>query len=98
MKGWLDKTFEVSYRFHGIGCCVEFAEAVVDFDFGPGGRIDGFDAWRLAIFARSVPLHPGFADDKPLDIELLALRDAGELFHIPGSLGSHLFYMTPPAP
>lgn len=52
--GWLDDAGTVSYYFHGIGCRVEFGTLVVDFDFGSDGRFDGFDAWRLSLFAESV--------------------------------------------
>ena len=41
---------DVTYRKHGYGCEVRFASGSVDFDFGRTGRIDGFDAWRLADF------------------------------------------------
>lgn len=41
------------YSFHGIGCLVIRDGVWVDFDFGPGGRFDGFDAWRLHLFADS---------------------------------------------
>ena len=27
----------------------------MDFDFGPDGRYDGFDGWRLWILAQSLP-------------------------------------------
>src|SRR5262245_44469003 len=39
------------YRKHGYGCTVETAKGEVDFDFGPQGEVDGFDAWRLWLFA-----------------------------------------------
>lgn len=92
LSGWLDDAHTIKYRFHGIGCCVTFGSVVVDFDFGPNGRFDGFDAWRLSLFAKSVPNHPPFRNDAPLTKDLLELLDAGELIRDGDSLGSHLFY------
>lgn len=93
-RGWLDEAKAIFYRFHGIGCCVEFGSINVDFDFGPGGRHDGFDAWRLSRFAQTVPKHTAFADDAQLHSELTQLRDVGELVQLSESLGSHLFYFA----
>ncbi|MCG7497499.1 hypothetical protein MHO82_11545 [Vibrio sp. Of7-15] len=42
------------YLFHGVGCKVEISKQdVVDFDYGPNGRIDGFDEWRLCGFVNA---------------------------------------------
>src|ERR1043165_4077493 len=41
------------YSFHGSGCRFIIADRTVDVDFGPGGRYDGFDSWRLAQYAGS---------------------------------------------
>ncbi|WP_323155629.1 DUF6896 domain-containing protein [Pseudomonas alvandae] len=45
----------VTYELHGVGCAVNLSHVLVDFDYGPGGRIDGFDAWRLFIYASELP-------------------------------------------
>src|SRR5437870_4146303 len=42
------------FRFHGGGCRCKVDGVDVDFDFGPQGRHDGFDAWRLAKYCRSI--------------------------------------------
>jgi hypothetical protein len=34
---------------------IEYPEYCVDFDFGPNGRTDGFDAWRLYNYACEFP-------------------------------------------
>jgi hypothetical protein len=52
-EGCLDKDKKVKFAFHGVGCCIETDEFVLDFDFGPNDRTDGFDAWRLYHFAQS---------------------------------------------
>ena len=41
------------FQFHGIGCLFEVNKRIVDVDFGPKGRCDGFDAWRLHKYASS---------------------------------------------
>ena len=51
--GMLDDPHETRFRFHGGGCHVESIDTELDFDFGPDGRHDGFDGWRLNIFAQS---------------------------------------------
>src|SRR5689334_16822660 len=45
----------VAFTFHGVGCRGTLGTIEVDFDFGPDGRTDGFDAWRLWDFARQSP-------------------------------------------
>jgi len=45
----------VSYQLHGSGCMIEYPDYCVDFDFGPNGRTDGFDAWRLYNYACELP-------------------------------------------
>lgn len=53
--GMLDDQKETRFTFHGVGCCVHSVEGEVDFNFGPEGRHDGFDGWRLWILAESRP-------------------------------------------
>ena len=61
----------VRYELHGVGCRVYFPELCVDFDYGPEGRIDVFDAWRLYIYACEVPLiHPKYTDQNALKLDL----------------------------
>ncbi len=45
---------KLSFSFHGIGCNVDTPDFSVDFDFGPDGRIGGFDAFRLSLFGSSI--------------------------------------------
>ena len=42
--GMLDDRHETRFRFHGCGCAFTSDRGEVDFDFGPNGRHDGFDA------------------------------------------------------
>jgi hypothetical protein len=45
----------ITYELHGVGCAVYLPEGCVDFDYGTDGRIDGFDVWRLYLFACEKP-------------------------------------------
>jgi hypothetical protein len=44
----------VSYNFHGVGCYFEFDGGHIDIDFGPDGRCDGFDEFRLNDYLNSL--------------------------------------------
>jgi hypothetical protein len=91
--GWLDEQHQISFYFHGIGCCVEHLSECVDFDFGPEGRQDGFDAWRLSRFAESIDSQePLFRDHNALTAELKRLHANGEIIRLTKGLGGHLFY------
>lgn len=75
--GFLDPEFRIKYCFHGIGCRVDLPSGTVDWDFGHDGRLDGFDAWRLWLFAVSMKGHfPRFAEKEVLD---KAFREAVSL-------------------
>src|SRR5207248_3183041 len=41
------------YQFHGGGCRFEVAGRTIEVDFGPSGRFDGFDTYRLEQYAAS---------------------------------------------
>ncbi|WP_442963747.1 DUF6896 domain-containing protein [Pseudomonas sp. MF6768] len=36
---------DATYELHGVGCRVYISEKCIDFDYGPDGRIDGFESW-----------------------------------------------------
>lgn len=95
--GKLGATQTVRYEFHGVGCRVVFGEVVVDFDFGPNGRTDGFDLWRLGLFLE---------DNKLTGASRLsrdALRGAFESLERKGVISCpkwepspHLYYLVAP--
>jgi hypothetical protein len=91
-RGFLDDSRTIRYFFHGIGCRVEFGSIMVDFDFGPDERHDGFDAWRLSRFAKTVATHASFVDHNQLHEELKRLHEAGTLVHLTQTVGGHLFF------
>lgn len=68
-----------AYQFHGIGCSIERADDIdLDFDFGPGGRADGFDAWRLWRFAKQFPgKYPDLQQRNAVEKALQVLVDQG---------------------
>jgi hypothetical protein len=90
LRGWRQGSYpqegrfgsngEMSYSFHGVGCRVESERMEVDFDFGEGGRADGFDAWRLYLFADNYQDEfPELTSSEAVQAGLDALADAGEL-------------------
>jgi len=64
-KGLLDGN--IAYMKHGIGCTVYLPDGEVDFDFGKRGEIDGFDAWRLSLFASEKLPTYGFENQDTLE-------------------------------
>lgn len=69
---------------HGVGIVVRQGKSSVDFDWGPNGEPDGFDAWRLFNFARCNRLAAEYACT---DVKrwLTEAHESGELEKI-GSL------------
>jgi hypothetical protein len=84
-----------SFRFHGVGCEYDFGDYFVDFHFGPDGRCDGFDAWRLWIFARQFPEeYPEYQEVAAVELELAQAETDG-LITSPKLLPSpHLKYLA----
>ncbi|MEM7475342.1 MAG: hypothetical protein AAF483_10150 [Planctomycetota bacterium] len=93
-RGVLDSDRSITYSFHGIGCRVMFGTLDVDFDFGPHGRHDGFDAWRLHRYAQSSKRFRNSFDQQMIQNELDAMELEHLIAHMDGSLGSHLYYFT----
>ena len=63
-------TEDVTYELHGIGCSVYLSEICIDFDYGPDERVDGFDSWRLYMYACEVPqTYKEFTNKNFLDLE-----------------------------
>lgn len=58
---------DIAYVKHGIGCTVYLPDGEVDFDFGMLGEINGFDVWRLFIFAREKLSTYGFESQDALE-------------------------------
>lgn len=82
-----------SFSFHGTGCRFERDSSVVDVDFGPLGRCDGFDAWRLWQFAQeSLGSHEHELAE--VEAELNELELNGTVV-VPGwNPSPHLYYLV----
>ncbi|WP_371183916.1 DUF6896 domain-containing protein [Xanthomonas sacchari] len=81
----------VPYFKHGAGCAVHMPNGKVDFDFGVGGEIDEFDAWRLFKFAKENLSEYGFDNKNDLEVcfeeavsEGFLVRSAYCLFYLRG--------------
>lgn len=84
----------INYELHGVGCRVYFPELCVDFDYGPDGRVDGFDVWRLYIYACEVPLlHSKYVDQGVLKRDFNEYVTLGKIVRISGSTSS-LYFKT----
>lgn len=82
------------FQFHGIGCTFESNEVAVDVDFGPNGRCDGFDAWRLLEFARNGRIKEDGITLEQIRTGLVQLQEAG-IVVCPNWLPSpHLVYLV----
>lgn len=97
--GTLDDRFETRYEFHGVGCRFESDRGEVNFDFGPDGRHDGFDGWRLWILAQSRPdNYPKFQRLEVVESVLGELVTDGLVVRPRWSPSSHLCYLAGPLP
>jgi hypothetical protein len=67
----------LEFSFHGIGCRIEDGTLSVDFDFMPGGKSGGFDAWRLHLFSEENPSIVGVWSEKEVRAALERLEAQG---------------------
>jgi len=85
---------DVHYEFHGSGCIFQSPKRTVDLDFGPQGRCDGFDAWRLFQYAKAnygedaVPCLADFTEG------VVELEKCGEVRKPGWNPSPHLFYFS----
>ena len=93
-SGFLDTEKKIAYNFHGIGCRIDFDGVEINFDFGPGGRHDGFDVWRLYSFAESSDRYSEFGDMETLRGVFEVLIEDGFIECPEWSPSPHLFYRT----
>ncbi|WP_455827497.1 DUF6896 domain-containing protein [Pseudomonas graminis] len=88
-------TEDVTYELHGIGCSVYLSEICVDFDYGPNERVDGFDSWRLYMYACEVPhKYKEFTNKDFLDLEFCEYLKKGRAKKNTGSM-SNLYFLQP---
>ena len=83
----------VTYELHGIGCSVYLSEICVDFDYGLDDRVDGFDSWRLYMYACETPCkYKKYTDKQALEREFNAYLKKGKAKKIEGST-SNLYFI-----
>ncbi|WP_456026360.1 DUF6896 domain-containing protein [Pseudomonas capeferrum] len=88
-------TAGVTYELHGIGCCVYLSEICIDFDHGPDGRVDGFDAWRLYMYACELPhKYKKYTNKEFLEREFTEYLKEGKTKKIEGTT-SNLYFIQP---
>ncbi|WP_460111675.1 DUF6896 domain-containing protein [Pseudomonas sp. S3_H04] len=76
----------IQYELHGVGCAIHFPSESVNFDYGSNNRINGFDVWRLYIYALDRPLvYEHYCDKKTLEKEfkdLVSLKTIKKCRHL----------------
>jgi hypothetical protein len=83
----------ISYEFHGAGCRFEIGRQIIDVDFGPKGRHDGFDAWRLWLLADSSAGYSNL-DLSAIERGLAALEAKRMIKKNAHGDSDHLYYLT----
>jgi hypothetical protein len=82
------------YFVHGSGCRVTSAELEIDLDFGPEGRVPGFDPWKLYNFAKNHPeMYPQLGDREVFNKLIAQCLEAGELVRFGMNPSQHLLCM-----
>lgn len=88
-------TDNISYELHGIGCRVDFSGVCIDFDYGPNERVDGFDPWRLYIYACEVThRYKKYTNQNTLEREFNNYVAQGKVQRITDSM-SNLYFLNP---
>lgn len=91
-EGVLDPDKGIRFSFHGVGCTIESKGQSIDFDFGPGGRVDGFDLWRLQLFLGSrLDKYPGLATEEEQAAASSELISRGAIVRSGEPPSPHLF-------
>ncbi len=86
---------DVTYELHGVGCRVYISEICIDFDYGPEGRVDGFDLWRLFIYACERPdKYDKYTNKEFLENDFNEYLKLGKAKKIPGGMSS-LYFIQP---
>lgn len=81
------------YSFHGVGIYVKLDNAIIDFDFGPDNRFDGFDVMRLFQFAQSKSdLYSFYTSEKSLKVDFDNLIELGKIYNPQTSPSPHNYY------
>jgi hypothetical protein len=93
-RGKLPETFGGTFRFRGHGCVVHQGGQRVEFDFGPGGRYDGFTAFYLHRHVRLNKLVRREFGNLDIDAGVLSLKRLGLAFQPDWEPTPHLLYLS----
>jgi hypothetical protein len=90
-------TTGIRYELHGVGCAIHFPSESVDFDYGSNNRIDGFDVWRIYIYASDRPsIYQKYCDKKTVEKEFKEYIASGRIEKM--SASDNLYTLTNPNP
>ena len=85
----------VYFSFHGGGCYFELENDIIDIDFGPNDRTDGFDLMRLTQFVKMrLNEYNEFADNNILKREFDFLIAEKIIINPKFYPNPHLFYFS----
>lgn len=85
----------LAYEYHGVGLRLTLGTDSIDFDFGHDGRTDGFDLWRLWLFAQTRPAEfPEFQDRHALELPLKTGVAGGWVRRGAAGHDDGLYYLT----
>ncbi len=94
-SGYCNLEKSIRYYYHGIGCKVESKDLTIDWDYGFDGRTDGFDLWRLQIFAQnSTNDFPEFRNKKILEVIFQEAKDRKLIARLFKDQQDDLFYLN----
>lgn len=83
------------YDFHGVGCRFKVNKKSVDVDFGPDGRHDGFDVWRLHWFVvENRDMDPIFKRSNSLERAFEKLVRSKTIVRPNWKSSPHLYYLA----
>lgn len=86
---------DFEFVFHGVGCTINTPLHSIDFDFGPEGMVGGFDAFRLSIFANSLPSpHDSTVTENDFQKCLSRLQERGKVIAPRLDPSPHLLYFA----
>ncbi|WP_256220946.1 hypothetical protein [Pseudomonas sp. CHM02] len=84
---------DMTYELHSIGCHVYLSDRCIDFDCDPDDRVDGFNLWRLYIYACELARkHKKYTDKEYLTHEFNDYLKLGKAKKIPGAM-SNLYFI-----
>lgn len=85
----------MEYYFHGRGCLFEYENDAIEVDFGPEGRCDGFDLYRLTFFwEHRKDRFEDLPNQKLIEEQFQRLISNGIIKKHPEEQEDHLYYLS----